>query len=95
MAGFGAFAAAFRTLHAVEVVVFAAFGGALFAGLDADAEYLVREVARIGERRCRMFAYLCTLYRPFDTAPHHVNSLFFEAGVETILACGLTFVNAI
>ena len=72
MAGFGTFAAAFRALHAVEVVVFAAFGGTLFAGLD-----------------------LCAFYRPFDTAPHHVDSLLFEAGVETILACGLTFVDAI
>ncbi len=95
MAGFGTFVAAFRALHAVEVVVFAAFGGTLFAGLDTDAEYLVREVTRIGERRCRMFAYLCAFYRPFDTAPHHVDSLLFEAGVETILACGLTFVDAI
>ena len=44
MAGFGTFAAAFRALHAVEVVVFAAFGGTLFAGLDTDAGLFFQKI---------------------------------------------------
>ena len=79
----------------MEVRMLTACCRTCFAGLDADAQYVVGEVAGVGERRGRVFAYLGTLDRLFDTLPQHVDIFFFEASVETIFASRLAFVDAV
>ncbi len=88
----GALAACFRTLHAVQAVVFPAFCGTRFACFDANAEDIESEVARVGQRRCRVFAHFGAFDRELDAAPHHVDFFFFEAGVETIFTHGLALI---